>query len=523
MKVQVRKSLGLLFLILFVLSAVNLVEASSRFTLSTPITVGQFPSGVAYDSGKGEIFVANLGDGTVSVISDSTHTVVATIPVGQYPRGLAYDSAKGEIFVANSGNNTVSVISDETNTVVATVTVGEQPQGLAYDSAKGEVFVANSNYNNAMGTSIVCTVSVISDETNVVVATINVGSGPLGVAYDSGKNEIFVSNGLSSSISVISDSDNTVVATMDMGGSAVQGLAYDSGKGEIFVANGNAASVSVISDQTNSVLKEIALGDYGGNPSSLTYNSAKGEIYASAGHLYVISDSTNAVVDEISPGVDGAVYDLGKNEIFGANYEGKTVSVIIDTGLAFPTTSPVSSTSTPNPSIGLTSPSPTAATSNGPVSGSLYWIIVVVIVLVVILALVLFLRSKRNPKGANQDLPPPPPIQSSQEPPQISTPSSTQATFVSLQTTTAASVQPIEQEESELHGWKAEKLREVIETFKMKGALSPETALTVKELGLSRMFVRAMEKRRGQTRFLVELNGKYYFDQTAFEESEKRA
>jgi DNA-binding beta-propeller fold protein YncE len=38
--------------------------------------------------------------------------VVATVPVGRLPAGIAYDSTKGELFVTNYLDNTVSVISD---------------------------------------------------------------------------------------------------------------------------------------------------------------------------------------------------------------------------------------------------------------------------------------------------------------------------------------------------------------------------------------------------------------------------
>ena len=74
---------------------------------------------------------------------DSTNTVVATVNVGSIPTARPTDSAKGEVFVANNGGGSVSVISDSTNTVVATVFVGTNPFGVAYDPAKGEVFVAN--------------------------------------------------------------------------------------------------------------------------------------------------------------------------------------------------------------------------------------------------------------------------------------------------------------------------------------------------------------------------------------------
>ncbi|EQD49409.1 40-residue YVTN family beta-propeller repeat-containing protein, partial [mine drainage metagenome] len=62
---------------------------------------------------------------------------------GVYPYAVAYDSGRGELFVADQLSNNVSVISDANNTVVATVPVGIGPWAVAYDPGKGEVFVAN--------------------------------------------------------------------------------------------------------------------------------------------------------------------------------------------------------------------------------------------------------------------------------------------------------------------------------------------------------------------------------------------
>lgn len=50
--------------------------------------------------------------------------LVTTISVGNSPDAIAYDPGKGEVFVANTNANTVSVISDVTNTVVASPTSG---------------------------------------------------------------------------------------------------------------------------------------------------------------------------------------------------------------------------------------------------------------------------------------------------------------------------------------------------------------------------------------------------------------
>jgi hypothetical protein len=75
---------------------------------------------------------------------------------------------------------------------------------------------------------------------------------------------------------------------------------------------------------------------------------------------------------------------------------------------------------------------------------------------------------------------------------------------------------PPEPEETE--GFAGERIREIIRTFQAKGAVSPETALTAEELGLSRLFVRIMKRRRGKTRVFVEVNGRYYLDQKALNE-----
>ena len=67
-----------------------------------------------------------------------------TIPVGSGPMGVTLDSNLNEIFVTNSASNTVSVISDATNRVTATIIVGSHPEnslaGVAFDSNTNEVF-----------------------------------------------------------------------------------------------------------------------------------------------------------------------------------------------------------------------------------------------------------------------------------------------------------------------------------------------------------------------------------------------
>src|SRR5437899_858042 len=97
-------------------------------------------------------------------MSEATNAIVATIPVGSSPWAVTYDSGKGEVFVADRFSANIKVISDAMDEVVATIPDGFQPWDAVYDSGKGEVFVTNTD-----------DVSVISDATNTVVGRFPVG------------------------------------------------------------------------------------------------------------------------------------------------------------------------------------------------------------------------------------------------------------------------------------------------------------------------------------------------------------
>ena len=183
------------------------------------------PTAMVYDSGKGEIFVSDVHDGNVFVISDSTYAIIATIAVEPSAGEMAYDSAKGEVFVANYYQ--VSVINDSTNKIVANISVSAT--SLAYDRTKGEVFAYNGN-----------SIAVISDSTNEVVATVNgITGGSSTIAYDPAKGEIFAGV-------VISDNTNTIVAQLPMD---IGNIIYDSGKGEILATT--STGIDVFSDSSS--------------------------------------------------------------------------------------------------------------------------------------------------------------------------------------------------------------------------------------------------------------------------------
>ncbi|WSA81802.1 YncE family protein [Streptomyces sp. NBC_01799] len=85
----------------------------------------------------------------------------------------AWAASDSNAYVANLGSNNVSVIDAATNMVTATVTVGSIPFGVAITPDGLHAYVTNFGSGN---------VSVIATASNMVTATVTVGTQPNGVA-----------------------------------------------------------------------------------------------------------------------------------------------------------------------------------------------------------------------------------------------------------------------------------------------------------------------------------------------------
>src|SRR5205085_2294299 len=89
-------------------------------------------------------------DDTVSVISPDDGRVVATVPVGRTPGAVAVSPDGGRVYVANQGDGTISVLDATQARVVSTVSLGtgssgiRSPSGLAVSPDGAHVYVAGA-------------------------------------------------------------------------------------------------------------------------------------------------------------------------------------------------------------------------------------------------------------------------------------------------------------------------------------------------------------------------------------------
>jgi len=186
----------------------QVISDSSNSVIANVTQAGSlFASGAFVDdSAKSEIFAAGTSTSDVYVISAQTNEVTNSIPVSGSPVALAYDSGKGEIFVGCEATGySLQVISDSKNQVITTIDLptSVNPNYMAYDPNKGYIYIND-----------LASLTIISDNTKSIVGTVNTnGTAAGGIAYDSGTSTVYAITGSGStetgapgSLVVISDS-----------------------------------------------------------------------------------------------------------------------------------------------------------------------------------------------------------------------------------------------------------------------------------------------------------------------------
>ncbi|CAN5280340.1 hypothetical protein BH09ACT13_BH09ACT13_00490 [soil metagenome] len=133
---------------------------------------GSAPGGIVVSDGS--VWVTNSGDSTAQRFNPSTFVQgpIRTFNVGSGPSGITY--ADDAIWVAISGDDGVTRITPDSGATLS-IPVGDEPSAL--EGSAGAVWVANA----AAGT-----ISRIDTATNEVVATIEIGNVPSGIAVVDG-------------------------------------------------------------------------------------------------------------------------------------------------------------------------------------------------------------------------------------------------------------------------------------------------------------------------------------------------
>ena len=197
------------------------------FKVAKRIPAKDDADGIAYDPVSGHIFVVDGDSAALTVIDPKTDTVIATIPTGG---GMEYavSGDNGKLYVNGAENKEIVRVDTATNKVDAHWPLAgcDSPHGLAIDTQDHRLFP--TCLNGVM--------KVVNTDTGKVVASLPIGQGTDGAAFDPKRKLVFSSN-YDGTLSVVRETDPdhfTVLGSIKTGITG-KNMSIDPATGRLYV------------------------------------------------------------------------------------------------------------------------------------------------------------------------------------------------------------------------------------------------------------------------------------------------
>ena len=246
----------------------------SSGTLGTGIVVGTQgnPGAIAVSPNGEDVYVANYGSHSVSVISTASNTVIATVAIGAEagkPIALAVSPSSAHVYVADQGSSQIDDITTSNNAVAHTISVpsmvdsnvaaGGDPNILAVTPAGSKLYVASFTGHG---------VEDINTSTDALSGTIALAesstAAPNALALTPNGCQLYVHDHAHNLVDAIKVSSDAVTAHPTVGATGdPTGMSVTPDGTHVYVANAATPSVSVIATSTNAIsatLLEATIG-----------------------------------------------------------------------------------------------------------------------------------------------------------------------------------------------------------------------------------------------------------------------
>jgi YVTN family beta-propeller protein len=199
------------------------------FKILSRIRAADDADGITVDPKSGHVFVVDGDSAVLTVIDPKTDKAIATVKGGG-DLEFAVADGEGHVYVNGAGRRELLRIDTATNKVDAhwPIPKCESPHGLAMDTQSRRLFV--SCVNKLM--------TVVNADSGAVVATVPIGAGTDGAAFDPERKLVFSANGVDGTVSVIRENspDSYTPAGDIKTGVTGRTLTIDPGTGRLYVA-----------------------------------------------------------------------------------------------------------------------------------------------------------------------------------------------------------------------------------------------------------------------------------------------
>lgn len=209
------------------------------------------PLGLAVSPDGSQVFATT----PVGVAIVNAHTLAlgsSTIPVGNDAQGIAFTPDGKFAYVANTGDGTVSVINTSSDTVATTISLGipAKPCALAVTPSGAKIVVIGGCYSNSTGG-----VSIIATATNNATAINSFGTDPFeAVAMSPNGKAAYVYDNANGDIWRVNPATGAIPASpLVNGAGGIRGLALSQSGARLFATRSQSGTVSMINPLSGTV------------------------------------------------------------------------------------------------------------------------------------------------------------------------------------------------------------------------------------------------------------------------------
>ena len=190
---------------------VSVIDVNT-FTVTNTVETGKGSHGFRISTDDKFAYIANMGEDTVSVINLESFTEEKKIKVGPTPvtTGVTSD---GKTLVATLNSENSLAIIDLATDEVTKVEVGVGPAQVYIQADNKFAFVANQGTADTPSTSV----TKVDLESKTAVATIETGKGSHGVVVSPDNKFVYVTNMFENTVSMIGNEQNKVIQTVEVG------------------------------------------------------------------------------------------------------------------------------------------------------------------------------------------------------------------------------------------------------------------------------------------------------------------
>ena len=130
-------------------NAITVIDASTlKIKNVWPITPGEEPTGLAFDSKTNRLFSV-CGNKLMVVVNGENGKVITTLPIGEGCDGVAFDAEKKCIYASNGADGTITVVKEESENkfkVIETIATQKGAKTITLSQKTHQLFLPSAEF-----------------------------------------------------------------------------------------------------------------------------------------------------------------------------------------------------------------------------------------------------------------------------------------------------------------------------------------------------------------------------------------